>query len=347
MYCEEEIINVWYLDVLEGYQGSWDFHDYIFGMDYYVAGKAGLVFQTEHYYITIRTDGVKTYRNKEEVITPEVQMYNYDDWYDDIEDDDDDEEEEEKEDRILTEEGLYFIGEHIRNVTEKEDGWLIEFDHLTLTVHPRTEEDQPWSSYYNFLPNLSLGHKLKRCECGGEAQLMVDQVDDYYIRCASCFRSTYADYRLGIVVKHWNDGDHPVEDEHTPMECFLMRKDKVIRDIFIRKRSTYLSPDHILTDDPILQFDDTAFDLTSLFIPGNRSIFNIIYELSGFNPEIWPDRIELKEGEDGFHFVSIDKTTDKEVLTLTTGKRNVVITALPMQLDIQILPISGGDDPLS
>jgi len=148
MYCEEEIINVWYLEGQKGWEndgkGDWDFPDYLFNMDFYCAGKNGLVFQTEHYYITIGTDGVKTYRSKDEFITPDVDMYNYDDWYDDVEDDDDDdeyEEEYEKEDRVLSEEALYFIGEHVRNVIEKTDGWLIEFDHFSLGVHPRTEPE--------------------------------------------------------------------------------------------------------------------------------------------------------------------------------------------------------------
>lgn len=165
----------------------------------------------------------------------------------------------------------------------------------------------------------------------------------YYICCASCFRSTYADYRLAVVVERWKNGDCPVEEDHTPFECFFRRKDEPIKDIFIPRNARYLSPDHIACDEPILQFDDTAFELTSLFIPGDRSIFNIVYQLSNFNPEIWPNRIELNENEDGFRFVSLREEGHNEVLTLTTRKRDIVITALPKMLDISIQPAGGVD----
>ncbi len=341
MYCEEPIINVWYLEGKEGWEndgkGDWDFPDYHFGMVYYFAGKNGLVLQTEHYYITVSGGGVKTYRSRDEFVTPDVYMYNYDDWYDDDDDKDSDgDEESEKESRVLTEEGFYLIGERIRNVTKTENGWVIEFDHLSLTVLPAKEEEQPWSSYYNYLPYLSTGHKLKRCECGGKAQLLYDHVDEYYIRCASCRRYTYPDYRLSIAVKHWNAGDCPVKGDMTPMECFLARKGKTIRNIFFRLGSQFLEPNHIVCDEPILQFDDTSFELTFLYVPVNRSMFNIVYQVSSFNPEYWPDRIELEEGEDGFRFVSFMKDSRNEIIVLTTGKRKVIITAMLSYLDIRI-----------
>ena len=72
-------------------------------------------------------------------------------------------------------------------------------------------------------------------------------------------------------------------------------------------------------------------------------IFNIVYQLSSFNPEIWPNRIELNEGEDGFHFASIDRETDNEVLTLTTGHRNIVFTARPASVEISIEKVATPD----
>lgn len=347
MYCEEPILNVWYLESRQSSDYNWDFPDYHFGFAYYVSGKNRLVFQTEKHFITLGADGVKTWQNKEEFVTSNHDLYNYDDWHaneDDGEDDDDETEEQYKHLNVLTEECLYFQGEHIRNVSEKENGWLIEFDHFSLMLYPRTEKKQPWSSYYKFLPYKNLEHKLKQCQCGGQPRLMVDQVDDYYICCASCFRSTYADYRLAVVVERWNNDDCPVEEDHTPFECFFMRKEKTIKDIFIPRSAKYLSPDHITctTDDPILQFDDMAFQLTQLYIPGNKSIFNIVYQLSSFNPEIWSSKIDLNEGEDGFRFVSIDRETDNEVLTLTIGQRNIVFTARPTSVEIRVLNILGG-----
>ncbi len=331
MYCDEPILNVWYLEPIDNDDYNWWYFDNIFQFDLYAAGESRLVFQTENHYITLGADGVKTWKDKEEFVTSNLDLYNYDNWYDDFP------EMKATEPAVLSEEMLYFQGERILDVSEKEDGWQIQFDHLTMMLHPRTEKDQPWSSYYNFLPSGNLDHKLKRCRCGGKARLLGDQVDDWYICCDTCFRSTDADYRLAVVVKSWNNDDCPYENDHTPFECFFMRKDKTIRDIFIPRNTRHLGPDHISCDGPILQFDDTGFELTSLFVPEARCIFNIIYQVSGFNPEVWPKRIELDEGEDGFRFVSLERGDDHEVMTLTTGKRDVVITAECFGLDIVIV----------
>ncbi len=341
MYCEEPILNVFYLESRQRDYSSWSFPDYFFEFAYYAAGKNRLVFQTENHYITIGADGVKTWQNKEEFVTDDLTLYNYDDYYDDDSDDDEDDDEEYIEEKyrhlgILSEEVLYFQGEHILEVTEDKEGWLITFDHFTLKLCPRTEKEPPWSSYYNFIPYKNLDHKLKRCVCGGKPCLMVDQVDDYYICCDTCFRSTYADYRLAAIVNSWNDDVCPVKDDHAPFECFFSRKDKTIRDIYLPQHANRLSPEHIICDEPILQFADCAFELTQLHIPGNRNIFNIVYQISSFNLKHWPDKIELEEGEDGFHFVSLCKDGTNEVMTLTTGKRNIIITALSDSLDICI-----------
>ena len=59
MYCEEPILNVWYLKgVQEDYDGNWEYPDYHFGFAFYVAGKSKLVFQTENHYITLGVDGI-------------------------------------------------------------------------------------------------------------------------------------------------------------------------------------------------------------------------------------------------------------------------------------------------
>ncbi len=339
MYCEEPIINVWYLEGRGDGETGWDFPDYLFGMNYYVAGKSGLVFQTEHYYITVNSNGVKRYGSKDEFVTPDIDMYNYDDWYEEISEDNDDDEYEgnyEKEDTILTEEALYFIGEHIRNVTEKPDGWLVEFDHFSLGVHPRTEAKQPWSSYYDFLPFLNLDHKLKRCECGGKARLMVDRHEDYYICCDSCFRSTYADYRLGIVVKHWNSGQLPVNEDHTPFESFLMKIDQPIRLLLLDHRLKKPEPNHYICNEPLLQFDGESCKLTCLFIPDHRCIFNMEGYITSYNPQFWPVRIAPEAGEEYFHFVSLVRDGDHDVMTLTTGKRGIIFTAMQYSIDIRI-----------
>lgn len=347
MYCEEPIINVCYLENKKTWKNDWEFTDCFFGMDYYVSGNAGFVFQTEHYYITVGVSGLKTYRSKDEFITPDVNMYNYDDWYDNNDEDDEKDEYEEdyeKEDRVLTEDALYFVGEHIRNVTEKPDGWLVEFDHFSLGVHPRTEEEMPWTLQYTFLPYRNLDHKLKRCECGGKARLMVDSHEDYYICCDTCFRSTWGDYRLGIVVKHWNADQRPAENDHTPYESFFMDKDQPIRCLWLNDREKQLGPDHYTCDTLLLQIGNKYYDLDHLYAPERRCMLHMAGTFSSINEVLRPIRIEPESGEESFRFVSLNKGTENETMTLTTGKRNVIITAMPDHLDIRIISSDRAND---
>ena len=53
-------------------------------------------------------------------------------------------------------------------------------------------------------------HLLKRkCECGGAGELLVDERNDFAVRCSSCYKSTYFDMILKYQVDSWNLGDTP------------------------------------------------------------------------------------------------------------------------------------------
>ena len=51
----------------------------------------------------------------------------------------------------------------------------------------------------------------RKCSCGGDAEMIIDFVDDFEARCSKCHRSTHAYMRPEGAAKHWNDGDDIME----------------------------------------------------------------------------------------------------------------------------------------
>ena len=47
----------------------------------------------------------------------------------------------------------------------------------------------------------------RKCDCGGEAEMLVDFVDDFVVRCSRCYLSTHAYMDPEQAAAHWNIGD--------------------------------------------------------------------------------------------------------------------------------------------
>ena len=322
MFCDEPIQKVWYLRKKDGNKNERDFLMYHFRLEYYPASGEWLVFETSNCYVSIGSDGVKKYASKDSFLKPDYELYNYDDW--------------DEEESFLSEEALYFEGERIQNITKENDGWNIVFDHLELRLYNQTSEEKNlWSSYYQYIPYLYLSHKLKNCSCGGQAELMLDHVDDYFVRCSRCLRSTYAERNLARIVNAWNSGEVPVKNCSIPFESFLAMKGQHIVDIYIPKEATKPDRGHFTCDNLILQFEKTAFQIDWLFIPHDQCVLNAAGSITSFNHQMWPYTVTHSDKET-ISFVSCNRGIQHETLQLTVGKRVILITAMSTCLDVQI-----------
>lgn len=47
----------------------------------------------------------------------------------------------------------------------------------------------------------------KKCECGGNPQLVMDFVDDYMACCKKCGKSTWASMNAIDAIEEWNAGE--------------------------------------------------------------------------------------------------------------------------------------------
>lgn len=57
----------------------------------------------------------------------------------------------------------------------------------------------------------------RKCSCGGDAEMIIDFVDDFEVRCSKCHLSTHAYIKPEDAAKHWNDGDDIMD---TPLHIF-------------------------------------------------------------------------------------------------------------------------------
>ncbi len=304
MFCDEPIRKVWYLQERQKNRNHWDYLMFFFRLGYYVTDGRWMVFQTDHHYIAMGANGVILYDTREQFVKPELELtddekYGFPGY--------------------LSEDTLAFTGERILNVTKVEDGWNVVFDHMELALIPCVETDWSWSSHYNYIPYLGISHNLKKCICGGYAELRYDLVDDYYIRCSKCRNGTYADISLAKVVKDWSAGKCPCNDDVTPLEAFRLHWDKPIRRIVVGKNAVGFGTDHFFCKDLLLLYDDLFFQPESLYIPMNQCVFNVS-AFREYTPEQWP--YELNFGEDETLMVKDylrDDNREKIVLCISIG----------------------------
>ena len=206
MFCSESIIAAYEgRSEYENINGENSFFDCYHELAYHATERRRIVLETEHYYISLRVSGVsideknsaiEEFEEKGEWLRPYIEpAYNEGDlsW--------------------VNYESTLFVGERLLNVENREEDYLLQFDHFQLRVvpHPLDEEDFPslknenhWS--YNHV--LGTEHKITaKCPCGGEGELLMDFVSDYLIRCKKCKRSTWAQMNAIDAIEEWNDGN--------------------------------------------------------------------------------------------------------------------------------------------
>ena len=320
MFCDEPVKSVRYLQQEPGE----DYLSFIFSPEYYAAAGKWLVLETEHHAVTLGTDGVRILPSAEQRSLMEQGLHEDDDFDDD--------------DIVLSEESLYFIGERIRAVSATASGWRVSFDHFELGLFPVEKEDDRdlWSWERNFIPYPHLSHKLRPCVCGGEAELMMGQVSDYFIRCGKCRRSTYADYRLRPLIDAWNAGNCPVHQDYTPFENLVACASQRITGFCISFRNERIGKDHLICQSLMIQCEKTAYELESLFLPHDTNVLNVTHELSGFNRARWPESIAL-EADEIARLQSGEQKSPCETMRFTTGKRDIIVTAWRGWLDLRIV----------
>lgn len=204
MFCNEPIIACYKgcreYDDIDGDNAWLDvYHD----IAYHVTEGYRIVFETEHFYISLSHDGVT--KTDKDCTIEEFEQDG--EWLDSVVHELDDDEL-----PWIDYEHTLFVGERVLDVQDVDDYYSITFDDfkLKLIPHKLFDDDFPGlrnSDHWSY--NHVLGaerHLSGKCNCGGGGELLLDFVSDYVVRCKQCKHSTYAKMIAKDAIEEWNAG---------------------------------------------------------------------------------------------------------------------------------------------
>lgn len=311
MYNPWKIIKVWDVSLRDEQLGDNDAYFTVSPfVEYKTNGGFWILFQTEHNYISLGKDGVQTYDN------PPFS----DEDYDICEVDGDYED-----DYIEGMETTLFVGERLVEVIQEEKRFRLIFDDFEMFLVPE-ESDRFWyEENAEDVPISAFNRHIKRkCACGGQGELMIDFVSDFYIRCNKCHKSTWATYEVKSVIDDWNEGETETEIELS-RERFMALLDNDVN--------------YIALDEHSICYDDNMWDSSSLIISIGNSLFKLesqrigddkydfeYHELSDYNKSMWPNLV-VPTSEQGIRFVCFEEEPDSfKVMRLVDGIRPILLT---------------------
>ncbi len=185
MFCEEPIKATHRMYAMGYYEDMWEEPDYQDGVVYHATEGYWLVFETEHFFISIGTDGVLIYDSVVKLQQGGKTLFN----------------------ELFELESIVFPGECLHDVSESEKGWIVQLSDFQLRiVRHAPEENYEGQGFQTEIPFFGFDHVLKRCSCGGKPEFKVDCHDDFYVECNQCHKFTEAGYIPDRIVYDWNEG---------------------------------------------------------------------------------------------------------------------------------------------
>lgn len=199
MFCNEPIISVM-TTVLEDDCDAGSFLDVYNDMAYHVSKGEAIILETEKHYLILNREGVHKISKDEEL------PYSLEDCMPGIIIS------EEDEIPWVTFEHTLFYGERLICVREENGYCTAVFDDFAIKIIPYDNyRDVPTlSDKYKDTYNTVHGcdrYLERKCECGGDGEVLLDFVGDYIVRCQKCQRFTWAQMTLESALEEWNNGE--------------------------------------------------------------------------------------------------------------------------------------------
>ena len=61
----------------------------------------------------------------------------------------------------------------------------------------------------------------RKCECGGDPEMLIDFVDDFIVRCKKCHKATWAYIKPEGAIEHWDELWDQDDDNRPPLELLI------------------------------------------------------------------------------------------------------------------------------
>lgn len=280
-------------------------------IEYRVTDGYRMVFQTENDFISIGADGVTRYETMP-FMSPDYDISEVDCI-----------------DEQGSTEGLettLFVGERLLQVDKQEDRFVLSFDDFTMYLYPYTI-DRFW-----YEPNATdwpikgfERHLARRCECGGEPELMINCLSDFYIRCSKCHQSTRTSHELRSAINEWNSNE--IETVvRTPAERFAEHIHEPIKYIALDAHSVCYDENQWDCNEIIVAIGNTLFKIEGQRVAEDQYDFKF-EELSDYNRKQKPYFILAGE-EEPIHFIRTEHEPGHDaVMRFSIGDRPILITA--------------------
>ncbi len=289
-------------------------------IQYVVTEGMYLILQTEKNYITLGYDGVCIYDSlpfdKSEYLIEDVDF--------EVPDSDD----------IITDDKtLLFVGERLFNVFEWSDKNVIEleFEDFTMYLYPRRVGKPP----FFWTPRNSVDvpihgferYVTRKCECGGEPELMLDFVYDFYLRCPKCHRATWDTFDLQYVIDDWNNGETPRVQERliTDGEIFFNHAEDPVHYIVLDENPWFSNTNLCDSDYVFVCIGDEIFKIGSQFEHEGEEVFTYerVTNLTASN-----HRKIISTESEPLRFIRFEQEPEcSPVLRFQIGERPLLITA--------------------
>ena len=285
-FCDEPIKTVLSLSFKDSLQQK-RHNSYLkiyYKLEYYMTEGCWILFETDNFYITLGYDGVLKYKKPYEFSIEKYEMNIFGDG-----------ENPSYEDSI-------FIGQHICAVEKEAYCTVIRFDDFCLKLYACEAKDERW--FYMHPPGLGdlpvpVGvHLLKKCHCGGNPEIYLDHVGDFFVRCRNCHSATLADFRFCGVVEEWNKRNTPY-NVTTSAEYFdeAVSTQKLKR-ILASSMDIAILDDNssVWTDCVIAEFEKSMFIIKDVSVDDDNMDF-VFGSVLDYNKEIYSYVIKPTFGE--------------------------------------------------
>ncbi len=325
MILDEPILTVFELQYRESYLSNWH-NAYLHTtgeLEYHVTEGYWILLESENYYVTIGYDGAQKYQKP---YTFPSEKYDW--WYN-------------GDDEYIDWRETLFSGQKIHCIEKKDDYQVICFDDFNLNLYIYNQCDNMDVFYGTKDAGVNVvsvgGHLVKKCSCGGKAEILSDIRGDFAVRCNSCHKATYIDMVLKEQIDAWNNDDSP---------CFIETGEEELYDLLKSKRKIkYIALDSnpygfesidetlCFCKDAIIAFDDALFGLSSQKIEGNNCGFSgEIY--SDYNRDFWSNVINA---ESDLCFIDEEKDHEgQKALRFKLDDAELLIEATPKGLCVSI-----------
>lgn len=209
MFCDEPIKRV-YIGERNfcNLEGAACYFDHWHDLAYHMTEGYRRVLETENWAITLDVNGVR----KE----PKITLYTgKGEWLRNESEEAEQEEVLDPDDELFEGfETTMFVGQRLKEVRKDGDIYLAEFDDFTIKVIPYAlgmmESFPSRQDDRNYCATQGCEWLLTRkCDCGGEGEILLDYVSDYVVCCKKCKRSTYAEMQVRFAIESWNNGNLP------------------------------------------------------------------------------------------------------------------------------------------